>query len=146
MSKINEVMKTRNEHGKLIKAVISKLGYSGRLTKDEEEELLDTLKNVVNHGASIGFGGFIYYSDTIEFARKNQNSIIKLLEEEAESFGEEVAEMVFNFGDFRKSPPDTDDKRDVYRFLSGAKCKETKIPNLMAWFALEEVARFFEED
>jgi hypothetical protein len=54
--------------------------------------------------------------------------------------------MVSGFCIFRRNPMDNEDKKDLYRFLGGGKCKETTIPNLMAWFAAEEVARMFEKD
>jgi len=69
-----------------------------------------------------------------------------MLENQAEEFGEDVVSMVAGFGIFRQNKMDSEDKKDLYRFLGGGKCKETTIPNLMAWYAAEEVARMFEAD
>ena len=37
------------------------------------------------------------------------------------------------------------DKKDLYKFLSGGKPEQGTITNVMAWFALEEVNRMFED-
>jgi hypothetical protein len=102
-------------------------------------------KDVCNHGIDGGFCGFIYYSETVKFSESPQvrKEIIKLLEDTAADLGEDVVSMVAGFGVFRTSPMDSEDKRDLYRYLSEAKCKETTIPNLMAWFAGEEVCRSY---
>ena len=104
-------------------------------------------------GIQGGYPGWSCYSNTITFAERKQNrkQIIELLEMEANDFGEEIVEMVSNFGYFtnnrdRKSTMDKDDRRDLYRYLSETKCKEYIIPNLMAWYAAETVARWFFED
>lgn len=141
---VNAVIRN-SQHKELVKAVIGQLGYDpADLTEDQEQELLSTLSDIREHGVDGGFNGFIYYTDTVKFAESNRNKIVKLLEEMAEQLGQEVVEMVSGFGYFRSRGMDQDNKRDLYRFLSGTECEETTIPNLMAWFAAEEVARIFE--
>lgn len=127
-----QVLSERPEYKTLINAVISRIG-------------MNSVQDVVNHGADSGFNGFIYYSDTVAFASRYRSIIVRLLEEQANELGEEVVAMVSNFGVFRKGGMDNDDRKDLYRFLGGGKCQETTIPNLMAWFALEEVCRWFED-
>ena len=82
----------------------------------------------------------------VKFASRYRSLIVRLLEEQADNLGEDVVSMVSNFGYFRQrhAQMDAEDKKDLYRFLGGGKCKETTIPNLMAWFAAEEVAHMFE--
>lgn len=105
------------------------------------------MEDIRKGGIDGGFSGFIYYSDTVKFAHRNQKQIVALLEEEAAQLGEEVVQMVSGFGVFRKGAGmDEEERRDLYRYLSGTKCKENTIPNLMAWYAGEEVARMFEND
>ena len=105
---------------------------------------LESIDDVNNHGIDGGFSGFIYYSDTIPFSYKHRKAIIGLLEECAYSFGEDLVSMVCSFGIFGTHKADADDKKDIYRYLAGTRCKETTIPNVMSWFAAEEVCRMFE--
>jgi hypothetical protein len=133
-SKTIKQVKTENpKFSKLISSVVRQLGGT------------HCMDNIRNYGISGGFTGFIYYSETVNFAQRNRKQIVELLEESAEQSGEDVVNMVANFGIFRSNPMDSEDKKDLYRYLSGCKCKETTIPNLMAWFAAEEVARMFEK-
>jgi len=129
---IKQVKAENPQFAKLINAVIRQLGG------------VDYLEDIRNYGMSGGFTGFIYYSETVKFAHANRHQIVELLEYSADQLGEDIVNMVSNFGIFRKNPMDSEDKKDLYRFLSGVKCKETTIPNIMAWFAAEEVARMFD--
>jgi hypothetical protein len=132
MKTIKKVKAERPEYKTLVSAVINRIGK-------------DYIEDVINNGASAGFTGFTYYNDTHQFAMRHRKTIVSMLEQQAEEFGEEVVEMVSNFGVFRKSPMDNDDRKELYRYLSGAKCEQSTITNLMAWYALEEVCRMFEE-
>ena len=116
----------------LINAVISRIG-------------LDSVNDVVKNGIDGGFNGFIYYVDTHKFAIQYRKFIVPMLEQQAEEFGQDVIEMVSNFGVFRTSKMDADDKKDLYKYLGGAKCEQSTITNLMAWYAAEEVCRLFED-
>ena len=127
-----QVIKERPEYRKLINAVISRI--------DEE-----SIPDVINNGADAGFSGFIYYADTHRFAMTHRKQIISLLEESAADFGQEVTEMVRNFGVFRHSPVDADDMKDIYRYLGGGRCEQSRVTNVLAWFTLEEVCRWFDE-
>ena len=127
-----EVLENNPEKKTLINAVISRIG-------------LDSVEDVYNHGADAGFSGFTYYAETHSFAMRHRKAIVASLEQQAEEFGQEVVEMVAGFGVFRNSPMDKDDRKELYRYLSGAKCEQSTITNLMAWYALEEVCRLFED-
>lgn len=117
----------------LINAVINQIGG------------LDELENVVQHtDAAAGWPGFTYYADTHAFAMKNRKQIVELLNETAAQLGEEVTTMVKNFGVFRNNAPDADDMKQLYQYLGGGKPEQATITNVMAWFALEEVARMFD--
>ena len=144
MKKIKDVVAEHPEYSHLIHAVVRQSGG----TSNFESYISSSC------GIQGGYPGWTYYSDTIAFAERKQNrkQIIQLLEEDVESFVEEdIITMVSNFGYFRqnhskKSTMNKDDKRDMYRYLSEVKCKEHIIPNLMAWYAAETVARWFFED
>ena len=126
-----QVLQDNSDYKTLINAVYSRIG---------KESIMD----VVNHGIDGGFNGFIYYVDTHAFAMRYRKLIVKMLEEMSESLGEDVVAMVGSFGVFRNSKMDNDDKKDLYKYLGGAKCEQSTITNLMAWFAAEEVCRMFD--
>lgn len=126
-----QVLANYPEYKTLINAVYDRIGK-------------DSIIDVVNHGIDGGFSGFIYYSETHKFAMRYRKLIVKLLEETAEMLGEDVVSMVSNFGVFRRSPMDADDKKQLYRYLGGGRCEQSAITNIMAWFAAEEVCRRFD--
>ena len=132
MKTIKQVIKENADYKSLINAVINEIGK-------------DSINDVINYGASAGFSGFIYYSDTQKFAMKYRKQIVLMLENLAEDLGEDVVSMVSNFGVFRNSKMDADDKKDLYKYLGGGRPEQGTITNLMAWFALEEVCRMFDE-
>lgn len=78
------------------------------------------------HGADAGWPGFTYTADAVEFYCENKEAIWELLNEEADSLGMTVLEMIASFN--RKDMADT----------------PAGFENLLAWFALEEVGRGLE--
>jgi len=108
---------------KLGKAVAKQMGYKS--VKDEE--FVQAMMDVARHGASGGFSGFVYYNETTDFYDKNEDDIWELLEQAADSIGE-------------KHP------LALIATFSGAKDVhgDNQFKNLLAWFALEEVARWIE--
>ena len=128
---LSQVIKDNSDYKTLINAVINNIG-------------LDAVEDVVNHGIDGGYSGFIYYSETHAFAMKYRKLIVKMLEEMADSLGEEVVSMVSGFGVFRNSPMDNEDRKELYKYLGGGRCEQSTITNLMAWFAAEEVCRMFD--
>lgn len=126
-----QVLADNSEYKTLINAVISRIG-------------MDNVENVINNGIDGGYSGFIYYSDTHAFAMRYRKLIVKMLEEQASDFGQEVVEMVSGFGVFRRSPMDNEDRKELYKYLGGGRCQQSTITNLMAWFAAEEVCRMFD--
>jgi len=131
MKSKKQVLTDNAEFKTLINAVINRIG-------------LDSVNDVNNHGIDGGFSGFIYYSETHAFAMRYRKLIVKLLEETAEQMDTEVVEMVSNFGVFRRSEMDNDDRKDLYKYLGGGRPEQGAITNLMAWFAAEEVCRMFD--
>ena len=131
MKNKKQVIKENINYTRLINAVIKRIG-------------IDSVNDVNNHGIDSGFGGFIYYSDTHDFTLTYKKEILLMLEEMADSLGEDIVFMVSNFGVFRKSPMDSEDKKDLYLFLAGKNPKQGALTNVLAWFAAEEVCRMFE--
>ena len=125
---VTECCKQNPAHAKLIRATVKQLGGM-------DNDLQNTMENILSHGIDGGYSGFIYYSDTIKFAQKNQKHIVALLEEQAEQLDQDIISMVKNFGVFRRDKMDNDDKKDLYLFLAGqaGRCKMATIPNLLSF-------------
>lgn len=119
---------------KLRNAVLDQIGVSLNEFKENVSDYRD---------ASSGISGFTYYSETHKFALKNQSLINELLEEVAEEIGDDVFNMVSNFGVFRGGI-DNDEKKDIYKFLGGNRNEKSyntyNVLNVMAWFAVEHLA------
>lgn len=99
--------------------------------------------DVASHGIDGGFHGFIYYTDTNRFARRNRALIADLARQQADDFGTSVIEMIQGFGCFRNHKP-TDE--EIGKCLWGgvpADQDEANIYNALAWYAGEEVCRSF---
>jgi hypothetical protein len=129
-----QVIRENSEFKSLINAVVK--GLHGT----------ESIQDINNYGIQGGYGEFCYYSDTHRFAIKNRKQIVKLLELSADMMGEnDIVQMVSNFGAFRTNPMDREDRAELYKYLGGAKCEQSTITNLMAWFAAEEICRMFEE-
>lgn len=95
--------------------------------------------DVCNHGAEGGFIGFTYYTDTIKFWKKHKRLILKHAEELANDLGEDMLSMIQNFNAIKGEYTQTEIGRAV--FGETVLNKYTSVYNVMAWFALEEVAR-----
>ena len=121
----------------LKKAVIEQLGG--------DQESIDYAKDTIeNCGASGGVGGFIYYSETIKFARDNMNDIYTAIKDLAEDLGECPFQMVANFNCLKDQDIKTHEVADV---INGEENDvETSILNALSWFALEETIHQMECD
>ena len=87
-------------------------------------------------GAAAGFGGFIYYSETVRFWRKYRKQITAFMNYESESLGENVLSMVSKFKSLEDYTQD-----EIGRALYGRYDDDlTQIYNTFAWYALESVA------
>lgn len=116
---------------KLIRAVVKQSGGW--------EEFADSAQNITNHGASGGFSGFIYYTETGAFYAKNRALIIAMAQETANDFGENLQGMIEKFNGLKDSTP-----KEIGQTLWGEKSKhDTQVSNTLAWYALEEVARSY---
>jgi len=131
MTTKKQVLNDYPNYKRLINAVINRIG-------------LDSVMDVVNHGIDGGFNGFIYYSDTHNFAMRYRKDIVAMLEDSSNMLGEDITSMVSNFGVFKHNPMDAEDKKDLYKYLGGGRPQQGTITNVMAWFAAEEVCRLFD--
>lgn len=90
-------------------------------------------------GALGGFGGFIYYSETVPFAKRNKKTLLELCKEQAEEFhgnGYSVGQFIASF-----NCVDCDAEQVAIALYTGKGDNVTEVYNALAWYALEEVAR-----
>ena len=120
----------------LIRAVVKNIGGW--------DSFKESAQDVVDHGASCGFGNFIYYTDTITFTAKNRKAIAEYAAEQAKQIGyTDEIEMILSFKCLQH---DDLTSSDVARALYGRLTdddKKTTIYNALAWYALEEVSRAY---
>lgn len=105
------------------------------------EAFKQSASDIANYGISGGFGGFIYYTETEQFFRKNRAAIQQLSEEMASILGENVGQMIANFNCLGSGKNYTES--DCCKTLYGNRDNDTQIMNALSWFAAEEVARHY---
>jgi len=98
----------------------------------------ESLEEVCRHGASGGFAGFTYYTDTVAFFKAHKGDILSLAKQQADDFGQGMLEMIQSFNCVGKDYSMDEIGEALY---SGRGESSTFIRNAMAWYALEEVAR-----
>lgn len=144
---------------RLQSAVIKQIGHTiadyhaGKYNK-AESELFGVLRDVYNHGANTGWHGFTYYTDTVDFVKRNRPAIMGLVRDWAEETGQDPVDFIMSFNCFRHAKADGDEmplREAAGRFVYGGhyreddKCDSLAIYNALAWFALEETARALTE-
>ncbi|MDR0323570.1 MAG: hypothetical protein LBI12_03880 [Treponema sp.] len=127
---------------KTVNSVIKALGYPLNGSGGTFNELSSEFENCALHGADAGFGGFIYYYETIKFFKTNQKDIANHLENSANELGIDIFTMVQGFGVFRNS------EKPIVNHIGKALWGNSKIQpeltslyNVFAWYDLEEVSR-----
>lgn len=121
-------------NAKLTNAVIRQLGG--------KQAAKEYFQDIVNHGIDGGFGKFIYYKDTIEFFKANRAEIVALVAEMANELGETPIGLVASFNCLKMDAHNPEDEAEIARALYGRLASDdTRVPNALAWFAAEEVAR-----
>ena len=121
---------TSKEVANLINPVKNQLG-------ENAAQFFETCGYVSKVGADSGFGGFIYYTDTIAFFRKHRKNIVALAEYLADEMGEDAVTMVKNFRCLNGFYEYSDIAKAMYGNFND---EHTEIYNALSWFALEEVA------
>lgn len=114
----------------LIRAVVRQIGGW--------EEFRERASDVANYGADGGFCGFVYYSDTVPFFKRNKTAILDLAKNMASDFGQDVYEMIAGFNCLKT------DSGTVAEAVHNPRTNDPEqVRNALAWFALEEVARSY---
>lgn len=102
---------------------------------NEPEERKTYLQDLTQHGAISGMvGGLIYYSETTQFFNEHRDEILAMLHELKEETGLDEKEL---FGDKWNDWEDLlEAEADDLDTLA-----DTNNQNLLAWFAVEELAK-----
>lgn len=128
-----QVIRENPSYKSLINAVTSRVG-------------LESIEDINRHGISGGFGGFIYYSDTVAFYKRYRALINRMTLEMASEFGEQPIDFVASF---RCVNDDDENRQDIGICLYGGNLSKLSddchVPNALAWFAAETVCRMFED-
>ncbi|MNR25116.1 hypothetical protein D3C85_1422460 [compost metagenome] len=96
--------------------------------------------DVANHGADGGVSGFIYYNETVAFAKRQKANILQLAKEQANDFGSDsVYSMITGFNCLN----DVEEWEVAKAIHTGKGEMVTQIYNALAWYALEEVSRAY---
>jgi len=132
---LKQIIASTNAPASLVRAVIRQ---SGGL-----ESFTEKAPDIARYGASGGFYGWIYYTETTAFARKNRAGILELARSFAQDIGDgDEYQLIAGFQCLRSLQLTTG---DVARAVHTGKHEDVQqIYNALAWFALEEVARSFD--
>jgi len=138
-------MPTTRIHVKDLKGWRQKLAAAVRrkMGPEDTEEFYERLEEITKYGADLGVPGFIYYEDTVAFAEKWLDEIKELCRE----YDRSVVDCITGFGIIKKDKDIT--REDIERVVFERDKNNEHyifIMNLLAWFALEEVARWLTND
>lgn len=114
---------------KLARAVIKQMGGWESFTESAED--------VTSHGADGGVSGFIYYSDTLPFAKKHRADIAALAAQWADDLGHDVISFV-KYWKCMEGATTSEIASGLY-----GRGDDTQVLNGLAWFALEETCRAY---
>ena len=148
MKSLKIVLQENSHQKQLIKAVINQLGgteleRTSANGKTQERPFYELqIENTLHGGANCGINGFIYYSDTVYFWRKNRAAITAALEQLAGDLGEDVVSMVSSFNNIKGHYTTTEIGKAIFGRYND---EFTGIYDTLAKFALEEVATMFED-
>lgn len=130
MSTQKQLVETSNIPSTLARAVIKQLGGWSSFR--------ESAPDIANHGIDGGFCGFVYYTDTVAFFRRNRRDIVELAKQQADDFGQGVLEMIAGFGCLQGDYS----VDEIGETLFGGETND-QIANALTWYAGEEVARAY---
>ena len=132
---LKNLIESTNIPESLVRAVVRQMGGWESFTESAED--------VARHGIDGGFHGFVYYTDTEPFARRNRAAIAEHAEQQADDFGTTVTEMIQGFGCFRNGDKPTDSEIGMALYSGKNKPDGVNVLNALAWYAGEEVCRAY---
>ena len=113
----------------LVRAVVRQMGGW--------ESFKESAPDITRHGISGGYHGFLYYSETVPFAKRNRKAILEMARQQADDLGMGLVEMVKGFNCLKGAT-----ETEIVEGLAGA-TDQTQVPNGLAWYAGEEVSRAY---
>lgn len=131
--KMSNFLKSANINPKLAGAVIRQFGGW--------ENFREKAVDVANHGISGGYCGFIYYDDTVAFAKKHKKTIVENIMQFADEIGESFTKVIAGFNCLKNSGITEDDV--LLALMSPRSCDDfvlQQVHNTLAWYAGETVA------
>lgn len=132
---LSALIESTNIPASLVRAVVRQMGGW--------ESFTESAPDICRHGIDGGFNGFIYYTDTEPFAKRNLEAINELASGQAQELGSDsTLAMIRGFGCFRG---DTLSDGELMRALCHGKNPPDgpNILNALAWYAGEEVSRAY---
>lgn len=118
---------------KLVRAAIRQTGGIERFN--------DNFQDIARHGIAGGYGGWIYYSETVKFFKSNRTLIIEYVEDLAEQLDTNVIDLVKNFKCLNDNYSVSEIGQALYNprtKIEGVDC----VYNTLAWVIIEELANF----
>jgi len=103
------------------------------------QSFTESAQDIANHGVDGGFHGFIYYTETTKFARKNLPAIREALDELGDNMGSSTVQLVKGFK-YLKDYSENEIAEVLYRGKSSDEDAETAVLNSLAWYAAERAA------
>lgn len=133
---------------KTIKAFIEQTNIPATLVRSTIRQVggwdsfRESAADIANHGAGGGFHGFIRYTDTLAFAKRNMANILAYADELAADCGYSGAlELIAGFNCLNGYTA-LDVSLAIHK--RGDE-NQTEVLNALSWFALEEVARAYSD-
>ena len=132
--KMSDFLKAANINPKLASAVIRQFGGW--------ENFREKAHDVYSHGIDGGYCGFIYYTETIAFAKKHKKAIIENIKQFADDVGESFTKVIADFNCLKNTGIAENDV--MLALMSPRSCDEDvlqQVYNALAWYVGETVAR-----
>jgi len=113
----------------LVRAVVRQMGGW--------ESFKQSAPDITRHGISGGFYGFIYHNETLRFAYAHRKVILEMASQQSKELGLGLVEMIKSFRCMNGAT-----EAEIVEGLAG-NTDRTQVPNGLAWYAGEEVARAY---
>ena len=133
MKTLKEFTEQSGLNGSLVRHVVKQMGGW--------DSFKESAQDVANNGINGGFHGFIYYKDTVPFAKRNKTLILDLAKEQAADFGSEsIYSMIAGFNCLKMQADEVAEA--IHNSHSDLR---TQVYNALAWYAGEEVCHRYSD-
>lgn len=97
--------------------------------------LYESAPDISRHGISGGYGGFVYYTDTVAFTTRHRKAILQCLAEDANACGVSVVEYLAGF-QYLKGWSYDEIAEGLHNYRADSR---QQVYNALAWYAAETV-------